>query len=282
MSKKGELIEVAPNFWNIRGSFTIKKLIDIGNQMSIIRLDSGKFLVIDAIPLTEKLRKDIDDLTENGKKIEAVLATHPFHTLAIPAFYSIYPTAAYYGCPRHLRKLTNIKWAGDLNDCKTRSLWEPEVEMRIPAGAEFVAPVPEDTNHFSTVWVFHKASRTIHIDDCIFYAEDPGFLLSLGGFKKGSMNFHPSMKNVGLLPHPDAPNQFRDWVALVIKDWDFDNIVTAHTGNKLGGAKAQLQETLKSAEGLFKELTEKRIKKAPTDLPSSDEALTSKDSNECG
>jgi len=282
MSK--QITEIGPNFYNIRGKFVIKKMIDIGNHMSMVRLLNGRFLVIDALPLNDKLKQEIDELTENGTKIEAVLATHPFHTLALQGFYEAYPQAAYYGCPRHLRKFTKIKWAGDLNDCKTRSLWEPEVEMRIPAGSEFVAPTPEATNHFSTVFVFHKESKTIHVDDTIFFAQDPGILLSLGGFKKGSMNFHPSIKNVGLLPHPDAPYQFRDWIASIIKEWDFDNIVSAHTGNKVGGAKAQLQETLTNSESMFRELSEKRHKGSVVDLPSStedDDSLSNKD-NECG
>jgi len=279
---KKELIEIGPNFWNIRARFVIKMLIDIGNQMSIIRLSNGNFLVIDAVPLTDNIKKEIDELTENGSKIEAVLATHPFHTVGIPSFYANYPKASYYGCPRHLRKLTMVQWAGDLNECKIRSLWEPDVELRIPAGSEFVAPVPESTNHFSCVWVFHKASRTIHIDDTVFYAQDPGFLLSLGGFKKGSMSFHPSMTSSGLLPHPDSPSQFRDWVATVLKDWDFDNIVAAHTGNKLGGAKTQLQELLTNSEPLFKELSGKKLRNSSAELPGSPEnALTNKD-NECG
>jgi hypothetical protein len=73
-------------------------------------------------------------LTENGTKIEAVLATHPFHTLAFPAFHKSYPALKYYGTPRHLKNQPEIGWVGDLNDCKTRALWSPEVEMRIPAG----------------------------------------------------------------------------------------------------------------------------------------------------
>jgi len=279
---KSELIEIGPNFWNIRGRFVIKKLIDIGNQMSIVRLSNGRFLIIDAIPLTDKLKKEIDDLTENGTKIEAVIATHPFHTLAIPAFHDAYPNPPYYGCPRHIRKFPTINWAGELNNCKVQSLWEPDIEMRIPAGSEFVSPLPENDNHFSCVWVFHKASGTIHIDDTILYSPDPGLLLSLGGFKKGTMTFHTSFKTVGLLPHPDAPYQFRDWVNQILKDWEFDNIVAAHMGNKLGGAKAQLQDTLSNADEVLKDLTERRHKKTPVDLPAEGSGLTSKDSNECG
>jgi len=102
--------------------------------MSVIRLPSEKYLVVDTIPLTEEIRRELDDLTANGSLIEAVLATHPFHTLAFPAFYKAYPNVAYYGTPRHLRNLSDIPWAGDLNECETRNKWAPHVEMRIPAG----------------------------------------------------------------------------------------------------------------------------------------------------
>jgi glyoxylase-like metal-dependent hydrolase (beta-lactamase superfamily II) len=102
--------------------------------MSIARLSSGKFLVIDTIPLTEQIKAEIDELTENGSKIEAVVATHPFHTLAFTAFHEAYPSVPYYGTPRHLRKLTNIQWAGDLNECSTRNKWRPDIEMSIPEG----------------------------------------------------------------------------------------------------------------------------------------------------
>ena len=102
--------------------------------MSIARLSNGKYLIIDTIPLTDQIKSEIDELTENGNKIEAVLATHPFHTLAFPAFHNAYPNVPYYGTPRHIRKLQNISWAGDLNECSIRDKWKPEVEMRIPAG----------------------------------------------------------------------------------------------------------------------------------------------------
>eukprot|EP01097_Dermamoeba_algensis_P011023 TRINITY_DN8388_c0_g1_i1.p1 TRINITY_DN8388_c0_g1~~TRINITY_DN8388_c0_g1_i1.p1 ORF type:complete len:306 (-),score=54.00 TRINITY_DN8388_c0_g1_i1:77-922(-) len=281
MSAK-ELVEVAPGFWNIRGSFKIALgLVNIGNHMSILKLNNGKFLVIDAIPLTDSIKAGIDSLTENGKLIEAVVATHPFHTLAFPGFCAVYPNVPYYGTPRHLRNQPQIPWVGSVDDCAVRKKWSPEVEMRIPAGAEFVAPQPEKYNHFSSVFVFHAASKTFHVDDTIMYAESPGLLLRLAGFKEGSMAFHPTIKNVGLLPNPEAPYQFRDWLAGVINDWDFDNICTAHMGNKIGGAKEQLKHVLAQHEFLFKELSEKRQKNSSHDNENAQHEIIVNDC-ECG
>lgn len=62
---------------------------------------------------------------------------------------------------------------------------------------------------------------------------NPGILLKIAGYKHGSLSFHPTIKSVGLKPTPEAPYQFRDWVRGIIKDWNFDNIVSAHMGNKV-------------------------------------------------
>lgn len=56
-------------------------------------------------------------------------------------------------------------------------------------GAEFVAPLPEKTNHFSCVFVFHAKSGTIHINDTIMVGFKPGVLLKLGGIIYEKINF---------------------------------------------------------------------------------------------
>ena len=136
--EKNELFEIGNNFWNIRVNFKMfAGLVDLGSQMSLIRLNNGNFLVIDTVLLTQQTRAEIDRLTENGTKIEAVIGVHPFHTLAFPAFYEAYPKTQYYGTPRHLRRLTQIPWVGSLEDSNVREKWAPEVEMKIPAGKDF-------------------------------------------------------------------------------------------------------------------------------------------------
>ena len=150
-------------------------------------------------------------------------------------------------------------------------------------GAEFVAPTPEASNHFNSVFVLHKESKTIHVDDTIMYSENPGFLLKLAGFRHGTMCFHPSIKGPGLYPTAEAPFQFRDWIKSLLVDWDFENICAAHFANKIGGAKALLEETLNKAEPLFNKLSEKNKKKEsrnPEDH--SKPAFSNVSENECG
>ena len=127
------------NFWNIRAEFKLFKMLNIGTHMSIIRRENGKFIIIDTVPLEPQLKREIDELTNNGELIEAVLATHPFHSLAFPAFYAAYPNVDYFGTPRHRRNQTQIPWK---NIEENLNAFEPDIQMRIPAGAEFNNPQP--------------------------------------------------------------------------------------------------------------------------------------------
>jgi len=279
------ILEIHPGiFYNVRASFKLfSGILDIGTHMSLIRLKSGKFLVIDTVPLDFDLHREIDLLTESGTLIEAIVATHPFHTLAFPEFYAAYPNVPFYGTPRHLREQKKIPWKGDVNDIETRCKWEPEVQMRIPDGAEFVAPVPESFNHFSCVWVYCPEARTIHVDDCINYFETQSggvtaSLLRISG-KKGGMEFHMALKGPGLHPTTEAPVLFKKWVQNILQDWDFDNACCAHLGNKIGGAHKLLAETLQNTQPILNKLVKTNSKKKNWVKDSSDD--DSDDGKDC-
>lgn len=178
--------------------------------MSIVQLGDDKgFVAIDAAALTPAAKAELDELTQNGEKLVASVHTHPYHTTYIPAFHAAYPAGpnrTYMGCPRHLKVITEdsggaaIKWSGDLNESVVRDTFMPDIEMRVPAGAEFVDPQPANTNHFSCVFVFHPASKTVHIDDTVAYSPKPPLLLRAFGIKPSTMMFHNSISAAGLYP----------------------------------------------------------------------------------
>lgn len=150
-------------------------------------------------------------------------------------------------------------------------------------GAEFINPQPESSNHFISVFVYHPASRTLHVDDTIMYAEKPGFLLRLFGFKGGAMAFHPSIKSAGLHPTAEAPYLFRDWMRNVLRDWPFENICCAHLGVKVGGANADVATLLNNAEPIFAKLSERNRKKNPSGgLPPGNHPNMNVSGDECG
>jgi len=231
-------VPIGPGFWNVRASLIISGL-DIGTHMSFIQLKSGRFIIVDTVELDNTLIGDINELTKNGALVDAVIATHPFHTLYFPVFYKQFPKFKYYGTPRHLRIQPDIPWAGNMYDCASREIWLPEVHMRIPRGAEFQSP--QESNHFSGIHVFHAASRTIHVDDTIM----------IDGPFRGDMLFHPSLVYKGLYHIPESPKAFKNFVQSIIDQWDFDNICAAHDGVKKSGAKSQLQSLLSWTEPVF-------------------------------
>jgi len=255
------LIQVGPKYWSLRSSFNVLGCIDIGTHMAFIELSSGKFLVLDTVQINSKEKRAIDLLTDGGKRIEAVVATHPFHTMYFKPFASIYPGLSYYGTPRHLRKIGAIKWSGNLNDEGVRSIWESDgIYIRIPDGADFVNPAVD--NHFISAFVLHTASKTVFVDDTIMYLSNPGCVIrSLLG-KNGDMLFHSSTFKNGLFPTPEAPLQFLAWIRKLCVDWDFDNMCTAHCGNKIGAAKEQLSLLIEASAPKLEALAKKNEIKA--------------------
>lgn len=291
--------------------------------MSLLQIEAtGKFLVLDICSFDSVSRKEFDFLTNNGLLIDAVVATHPFHTTYFESFYKIYPSLKYYGTPRHISKLTTISWTGDISNEEILQLWEPEVfmalmfmldyiviynsctsnfcvyplpsiftslclnflhlhflwihfiefkldfylitassfyfpqvSMRIPEGTEFKHP--EENNRFSSVFVLHKQSKTIHNNDTIMYF-DPEHLsccLRLAGLTSRRIYFHPSLTTVGLHKFPEAVKYFKEWMRKIINDWDFENICTAHYGVLLHDGKKMLKQTLKNYESKFIEMS---------------------------
>ena len=143
--------------------------------------------------------------------------------------------------------------------------------------------MPESNNHFSSVFVYHRSSRTLHVDDTIIYGDHPGFLLKLVGFKHGSMAFQPSIKGPGLYPTAEAPFDFRDWMKTLLNDWTFDNICCAHSGVKIGGAHEQVTQLVSNAEPLFQKLSEKNRKKNPNgEIPAGTHQNFNVTGDECG
>ena len=250
-------IEVGPNFWNLRSSFYfLLGTVDIGTHCSLIKLPSGKFILIDTVKFSPKALRELNELTSNGTLIDAVIASHPFHTVYFASFYKLYPNLTYYGTPRHIRRGDGVGWSSITVDQKNfLEKYESQgVFMRIPDGAEFVDPV--EGNHFSSVFVFHAESRTIHVDDTILYADRPGCILRCAGHVHGSMTFWDLRK--GLHPSEEAPLLFKSWFDKLLTDWDFDNIVTAHMGSKIGGAKLQITELFKDSSPVLEKMSRER------------------------
>jgi hypothetical protein len=120
--------------------------------------------------------------------------------------------------------------------------------MRIPEGAEFDGAA--DNNHFSSVFVLHVESKTIHDDDTLMYFEPKHMSCGLRvlGAKSDQLSFHTSFLSGGIKKEEGAMKAFKEWLQRMLAEWDFENICTAHYGNLLGGAKKSLLATIEHHE----------------------------------
>ena len=76
-----DVIQVAENFWNIRGSFKVAGLVDIGTQASLVRRSDGKFLMLDSYTLSgrrpENTRTDRPSTDSTRSSIAPTLLAMP-------------------------------------------------------------------------------------------------------------------------------------------------------------------------------------------------------------
>ena len=70
---KDRIVHVSPDFWNIRGSFKIAGVVDIGTQASLVRLTGGGFAFLDAYSLgSEVLQQVAQALTSTAREADVV------------------------------------------------------------------------------------------------------------------------------------------------------------------------------------------------------------------
>lgn len=224
MSSK--ILQIADNFWNIRGSFKIAGFIDIGTQASLVKLESGKFVFLDSYTLDGSVLKEVEQLTNNGKDVVAVLNLHPFHTIHVEWMFEHYPDAKHYGTARHLSKFPDLQWQQTCTeDPETQALFSEDFEFSVPRGVDFISD--NENVHFSSVLVFHPTSRTIHVDDTLMYIRLPLLMRFFG--LPDALSFHPTFGKV-LEKRAGAVHDFRLWANELADNWrNAQNLCAAHT-----------------------------------------------------
>lgn len=219
-------IEVADGFWNIRGSFKIGGVIEIGTQASLVRRGNGSFVFLDSYALSGEVEREILDLTNGGKDVEAILNVHPFHTVYARKMHERFPEARLYGTARHLSRFPELPWESQrTEDPELHAMFAGELDFSVPRGVDFISS--NENVHFSSVLVLHRASKTIHVDDTLMYIRFPKAARLLG--RGDSMSFHPTLGRA-LEKRPGAAHDFRHWAEELAEGWhDAENLCAAHT-----------------------------------------------------
>lgn len=217
--------DLGDGFWTVRGSFRVGGFFDVGTQCSLVRLANGNFVFLDSYPLTEEIRAEVDALTDGGRKVEAILNLHPFHTLHCEWMHEAFPQAKLYGTARHHEILPDLPWEkARCEDAALADLYATDFAFSVPRGVPLVCA--DDTVHFSSVLALHRASGTLHVDDTFVYLRK-GFPLSLLPFT-GRLGFHPTLAKA-LEPRAGAAEDFREWAIALGSDWaDTRRIAAAH------------------------------------------------------
>ncbi len=226
-----KIIQIADNFWNIRGSFKIAGLIDIGTQASLVKRKNGNFIFLDSYSFDADTQAEIDKLTQNGDAVEAVLNVHPFHTVHVKTMHQRYPDAKHFGTARHLEKFPALEWQKlRCEDPELHTRFASNFDFSIPRGVDFIS---DDENlHFSSVLVYHRSSRSIHVDDTLMYIQLPVLMRFFG--LKDACSFHPTLSKV-LEKREGAADDFEQWAQQIASDWkDAENLCAAHTAALIG------------------------------------------------
>lgn len=242
-----KILPIKDNFWNIRGSFKIAGLLDIGTQASLIRRENGKFVFLDSYTFSGAVKKEIDELTNGGEDVEAVLNLHPFHTVHVKKMFERYPNARHFGTARHLSKFPDLDWQQlCTEDPQLHAMFADDLEFSVPRGVDFISA--NEHVHFSSVLAFHGASRTLHVDDTLMYIRLPLLMRFFG--LTDSLSFHPTLAKA-LEPRSGAAQDFIQWAEELTERWqNAENLCAAHTATYL----ARQDETASISERIIKAL----------------------------
>ncbi len=220
------ILRLTDDFWNIRGSFKIGRVIDIGTQASLVRRSNGRFVFLDSCALGGAVEREVLERTNGGKDVEAILNVHPFHTVYTRKMHQRFPDARLYGTKRHVSRFPDLAWERErTEDPELHAMFAGDFDFSIPRGVDFISD--NENVHFSSVLALHRASKTIHVDDTLMYVPFPAIVRALG--PSGMLSFHPTLKRA-LEKRAGAAGDFRAWAEALAEGWrDAENLCAAHT-----------------------------------------------------
>ncbi len=238
-----KIYDLGSGFWNIRGSFRIGGVINIGTQCSLVQLKSGKFIFLDSYTLTDEVREQVMSLTNNGQEVEAVLNLHPFHTVHCAQMAQDFPQATFYGSSRHRKKIPEVQWSTDYVESEAVAKRYPELEFSLSQGIGYIHA--NEMIHAGSLLAYHPASKSLHVDDT-FMSPPTKWLEKI----LPELILHPTTKKA-LEDTPDSGKRYCDWADSLAHEWrDVRNFCAAHS------------YLVKFKEGEFEKALNKAIKKA--------------------
>ncbi len=207
--------QLAEDFWNFRGHHRIAGVLDVGTQMSLIRRENGRYLLIDSYALDDDDRAHLLAQTGNGDLVEAIINVHPFHTLHCYSMHQLLPRARMIGTRRHQQHAPTVRWdPAVIEDPSTQQQFHEDLDFSIPEGLDLVTS--DERVHAASVLVRHRRSGIVHVDDTLNVLAAPGWLGKL--LPQSRLKFHP-MLGKALKPAPEAADAFASWARTLATQW---------------------------------------------------------------
>lgn len=227
--------QLAPDFWNLRGHYHIAGLVDVGTQMSLVRLRNGRFVLLDSYASDPDGLRTVEALTDGGHALDAILNVHPFHTLHVAALHRHFPDARLIGTQRHHRRFPDLPWFGPpIEEYAAQQPFADDFDFSVPAGVDFVCP--DERVHVASVLVRHRHNRIVHVDDTLNAFRLPRLMRPIAPSPR--LRFHP-MLGKALQKRTGATADFERWARALAADWGDTRIVCAahSTVHRLGAAE---------------------------------------------
>lgn len=207
--------QLAHDFWNLRGTFKVGGLLDVGTQLSVVRRANGRFLVLDSYTPSETQRQALLGLTAGGTLVDAIINVHPFHTLHCEPLHQLLPAARLIGTRRHLHRAPHLPWDPQMiEDVATQADFADDLDFTVPAGLDLVPA--DDSVHASSVLVRHRRSGIVHVDDTLTVLAAPGVLGKW--LPQSRLKFHPTLSRA-LQPRAGAAEAFDRWARALAERW---------------------------------------------------------------
>lgn len=219
--------DLGHGFWTIRGDLRVGGILNVGTQAGLVRLSSGRFVMLDSYPLRGRVRETVMALTDQGRAVQAILNLHPHHTLHCAAMARDFPGAAMYGSHRHRLRHPDIAWRPEpVESPELQEMFAQDLVLTLPRGIDYISRA--DHVHAGSVLAWHPASRTLHVDDTINLMPIPGLLRPV--LPAPRVFLHPTLGKA-LLPRAGAVRDFRDWLhGLAARTRELRWLCAAHSG----------------------------------------------------
>ncbi|SDI53663.1 hypothetical protein [Alloyangia pacifica] len=219
------LVNLGSGFWNIRCTMKVAGIVNIGTQVSIVRLRSGRFVFLDSYALNGEIRELVMGLTQDGSLVEAVLNLHPFHTLHCAAMARDFPDAKFYGSERHRRVCASVPWeAENVESPSVAEKYSRDLEFSLPAGIQYFSE--NEKVHAGSLLAFHPASGSLHVDDTLNVLPVPG---ALRGYVP-RLVLHPTL-GAAMKAEEGSNEKFCRWLEDIGARWcGTKSVCAAHNG----------------------------------------------------